>query len=69
MDETLHLDVEGMTCGNCRRHVTQALLSVQGVEHATVDLGAGTAEVQGRGVDRAALARAVADAGYRLTTA
>ena len=31
------LAVQGMTCGNCARHVTEALQSVPGVAFAAVD--------------------------------
>lgn len=41
-----HLNVEGMTCGNCARHVTDALQGTAGVASATVDLGGGKAIVE-----------------------
>ena len=39
------LDVSGMTCGNCVRHVQHALERVDGVVHVSVDLETGTARV------------------------
>src|SRR5262245_50285317 len=59
--------ITGMTCGNCARHVTEALQSVAGVRSATVDLEAGQASVrwaQGTQADVAAAIRAVEEAGY-----
>jgi Cu+-exporting ATPase len=38
--------VEGLTCQNCVRNATQALLAVPGVAHAEVELAAGLATVQ-----------------------
>src|SRR3569832_618258 len=35
---TTYLSIDGMTCGNCARHVTQALQGVSGVRSASVDL-------------------------------
>ena len=40
------LSIDGMTCGNCARHVTQALQSVPGVRSATVSLDAHQATVR-----------------------
>jgi copper chaperone CopZ len=55
--ETL-LDVTGMTCGNCVRHVQKALEQVDGVSSVKVELESGTARVEHDG--RAALASLVA---------
>lgn len=41
---TVVLKIEGMTCSHCVRAVTEALESVEGVAHVSVDLA------QGRGV-------------------
>lgn len=67
------LHVEGMTCGNCARHVTDALHRVNGVAFASVDLPSGRATVRwksGTQADTDRLVRAVEDAGFRaaLTT-
>ncbi len=63
---TLVLPVTGMHCGGCARRVTQALEEVEGVLSAEVSAAAGQAEVTllADGPDRAALAAAVAAAGY-----
>lgn len=44
---TVELEVQGMTCGACVKHVTKALQSVPGVNHVEVDLANGRARVQG----------------------
>lgn len=64
--ETITLAVRGMTCGNCKRHVEEALSGVPGVHAAAVDLAAGRATVS---VDADAptadrLVEAVRGAGY-----
>ena len=67
---TIHLAIDGMTCGNCVHHVTQALQGVAGVRKADVDLAAGRAVVGARGaVDVAALVAAVQGAGYEAAPA
>ena len=44
---TVELEVQGMTCGSCVKHVTKALQSVPGVNHVEVDLANGRARVEG----------------------
>jgi len=69
MDETTTttLRVGGMTCENCARHATDALLGVPGVRAARVDLTGGTATIDSTGdVARDAIAAALADEGYDL---
>jgi P-type Cu+ transporter len=61
------LTVEGMTCGNCARHVTEALQAVPGVRNVAVNLEGKSASVKwAPGVDRndKALVHAVEKAGY-----
>lgn len=64
MHQTLQLSIGGMTCGNCVRHVTEALRGVEGVQGADVNLETATARVVVDGVQRPALIAAVVDAGY-----
>ena len=45
--ETIELNVQGMTCGSCVKHVTKALQSVPGVSRVEVDLVNGRARVEG----------------------
>jgi P-type Cu+ transporter len=59
--------VTGMTCANCAQHVTQALLSVPGVDSADVSLKEGRAHVRWKTSSDgrvAGLLSAVAGAGY-----
>src|ERR1043166_6338833 len=73
-DSTTNLSVSGMTCGNCARHVTEAIQSVPGVRNALVNLEARQAAVRwnpGAPPDVPAVVAAVEKAGYnaRVITA
>jgi copper chaperone CopZ len=66
---TQSYSITGMTCGNCVRHVTEAVSAVEGVTSVSVDLETGTATVTSDGpVDDAAVAAAVDDAGYQVAS-
>jgi copper chaperone CopZ len=60
---TIDLQVQGMTCGACVRHVTQALAPITGVDAVDVDLNSGQVRVEGN-PDGAALLAALDEAGY-----
>jgi copper chaperone len=57
------LQVLGMTCNGCVKHVTSALREVPGVTAVEVDLAAGRAKVVGEAPVPVLIA-AVAEAGY-----
>lgn len=62
------LQVGGMTCGHCSARVEEALKGLEGVASAKVDLEGGQATVEydeGK-VQRAAMVKAVEDAGYHV---
>jgi Cu+-exporting ATPase len=62
-----NLQINGMTCGNCARHVTEAIQSVAGVRNATVSLGDKNAAVRwnpGARQNIPAIIEAVKRAGY-----
>jgi heavy metal translocating P-type ATPase len=62
-DREVVLDIEGMTCASCVQKVERALVGVEGVDAASVNLANRTARISGfREV--APLLRAVASAGY-----
>jgi copper chaperone CopZ len=59
------LNIEGMSCEHCVKHVTQALEGVAGVKSALVNLKEKSALVDhGDGVNLEALKAAVVEAGY-----
>jgi copper chaperone len=43
--QTLHFDVQGMTCGGCTSSVQRALGQLDGVSHVDVTLNPGSASV------------------------
>jgi copper chaperone CopZ len=63
-----HIDVTGMSCGNCVAHVEEALQGVDGVSRVTVDLERAHADVEGAGVDTNELVEAVVGAGYGVSS-
>lgn len=64
----LVLPVSGMTCGGCVNSVHKVLSALPGVESVEVTLTPGKARVvyDATRVDRAAMARAVVDAGFSV---
>lgn len=64
------LNIIGMTCGNCVRHVTQALIGLPGVKEANVSLEDRTAFVEyGEGTTLEAMIAAVEEEGYKAGVA
>src|SRR5690606_4181047 len=64
-DDTLRLDIAGMTCASCVNRVEKALRKVDGVREASVNLATETAAVTADGVSPQALLQAVERAGYQ----
>ena len=61
------INVKGMTCPNCVKHVTKALSGMEGVSDVSVSLEAGTATfTASRDIPAADLAAVLDDAGYEL---
>jgi copper chaperone CopZ len=59
--------VAGMTCQNCRRHVTDALAAIPGALDVQVDLDSGRATVRAEHpLTDAHVRAALEDAGYAL---
>jgi copper chaperone CopZ len=64
---TTVLHIDGMSCQNCVRHVTEALAAVDGVQSVTVSLEQKTATVtSAEPISVSAATLAVEDAGYSL---
>jgi copper chaperone len=59
--------VAGMTCGHCVSSVTEEVSAVPGVTGVDIDLATGRVSLDSDGpVDDAAIAAAVAEAGYEV---
>lgn len=59
------LNVQGMTCQNCVRHVREALEALDGATNVHVDLEAGTATFDG--VTATAAIAAIEEEGYQAS--
>jgi copper chaperone CopZ len=67
---SLHLQISGMSCSHCQAKVQHALQGVEGVYAASVDLTAGSADVDtSDAVSTDQLVAAVTRAGYRASVA
>ena len=64
MSETITYTVPGMSCGHCKRAVTEELSAVGGVDSVDVDLDTKLVVVAGDRLDDAALRAAIEEAGY-----
>ena len=66
--EKVSIKVSGMTCGGCERSVQNALTSRQGVSAAKADRTAGlvTVEFDPALIQRAAIEKAIAEAGFKV---
>jgi copper chaperone CopZ len=58
-------NVVGIHCGGCATKITNAVVGVEGVVGANVEVSNGTLEVSGH-PDEAAIRAAVADLGYQI---
>lgn len=69
--ETIRIPIAGMICGSCVNRITRAIRRLDGVTRVEVDLRRETATVSREPalVSNAALAAAVADAGYEADLA
>jgi len=63
--DTVHLAVEGMTCGHCRGNVERALRAVTGVAEVRVSLEKHLATIRGEDLQIDALIAAVRACGYQ----
>jgi copper chaperone len=67
---TMELEVSGMTCGACVRHVNAALRKLAGVEDVEVDLARGAVAIEHDGtLGAAAATEAITRAGYSVVAA
>lgn len=67
MNMSQTINVTGMTCQNCVRHVREALQALPGVRSVCIDLGTGRVELAAdRTLDPDELRAALDEAGYAL---
>ena len=63
----LNVKIEGMSCNNCVRHVTEALEELEGVTGVQVNLEQKYALVTPAEISQDAIKAAVEEAGYEVT--
>jgi copper chaperone len=62
------INIEGMSCGHCVKHVENALMELKGVEKVTVSLADKYAVVEmTENVEDSAIKEAIEEAGYDVT--
>jgi Cu+-exporting ATPase len=67
MQSSMQLAIQGMTCSSCAGRIEKALLKVQSVEQASVNLATETVTVEGNpSVNE--LVKAITEAGYQVST-
>jgi copper chaperone len=66
--QKIEIKVSGMTCGGCERSVQKALTSHAGVKDAKADRNAGVVAVEfdPAVIERAALEKAITEAGFKV---
>lgn len=64
--EIIELNVKGMMCQHCVKHVNDALVKVNGVTKVEVSLEKNKATVEGESLNKESLIQAVKDAGYEV---
>jgi copper chaperone CopZ len=63
----IEVTIAGMSCGNCVRHVREALSQLDGASDVSVDLQAGKAQLAvGTGVRDARIRAVVEEEGYEV---
>lgn len=62
--EKLSLAIEGMSCGNCVRHVRQALEELDGVQVDSVEIGSAAVHYDPAAQTPQRIVEAVEEAGY-----
>jgi hypothetical protein len=66
--KTINLQVSGMTCGNCVKHVDRAIRAIPGVQHVQVDLNSGVVLVESdSSTTSASIMIALSEEGYPAT--
>ena len=64
MQQSFH--VQGMSCSHCVKAVTDAVQSVDPQAQVKVDLASGAVEIDTASGDRAAIAKAIEEEGYKV---
>lgn len=64
---TTLITVQGMTCGNCVKHVKEAISELAGVSNVEIELEGGKVTIESAAaLDSAVVSEAVTEAGYTV---
>jgi copper chaperone len=66
--ERVTLELSGMSCGHCIASVEKALKQLEGIRVESVGLNSATVEIDPRHSSRAAVTRAIEEAGYSVVS-
>jgi copper chaperone len=66
--DRITMKIDGMTCGNCVRHVASALAGVEGVEVEQVEIGSATVAFDPAAASEDRIAQAIEDEGYAVAS-
>ncbi|MDX9714708.1 MAG: cation transporter [Dissulfurispiraceae bacterium] len=66
MTET-KISISGMSCGHCVNRVKKAIDALNGISSSDVQIGTATISFDEAMIDRAAIAAAIENAGYKVT--
>lgn len=67
-DNTMRINIKGMMCMHCVKHVTEALNSIEGLTVQEVNLDGDYALVNGNDIDTSLIKEKIAEAGYEVTS-
>jgi copper chaperone len=64
--KTVHIRIDGMSCGHCVKTVREALERVEGIDIRSVEIGSAVVEVDETAVKLDRLAEAIDDTGFTV---
>lgn len=67
--DRITMKIDGMSCGNCVRHVTKALESLDGVQVERVEIGSATLAFDPAAASEDRITQAIEDEGYAVASA
>ena len=63
----IEIEIGGMSCENCARHVREALLKLEGVQKISIDIEKGLAQMEGgTALGDAQMREAIEEEGYEV---
>ena len=60
------IKVDGMSCGNCSKAVTERLMEMDGIDSVHVDLDSKEVKISGSEIDDSSVNEAIAEIGFQV---